>query len=229
MKKRLAIAAVVAASAIIVLVMLMWNRSGTGDPSRSGLHGLKRRTPSGPWQALAKQSGESHFEAAPVFVKFDGKPLPEVLDELVKLTGISVTADLDENQEKTLVTMQANIPPLETLMNVAEEYGLELVETNAGWWLRPESPAVHRIYQPSLLSMDEGRTQRLIQTLREIINSGDPAKAAASVSIDSGGIHITASKEKQNFVSSYLNVLFNETVASKNGDAPVSAIPPLPQ
>src|SRR5436190_14494185 len=146
MNKRLVIAAVVAASAIIVLVMLMWNRPGTGDP-RSGLHSSKRRTPSGPWQALAKQSGESHFEAAPVFVKFDGKPLPEVLDELVKLTGISVTADLDENQEKTLVTIQANIPPLETLMNVAEEYGLELVETNAGWWLRSESSAVHLTYQ----------------------------------------------------------------------------------
>jgi hypothetical protein len=65
------------------------------------------------------------------------------------------------------------------------------------------------------MAMDEGRSQRLLQSLREIIGAAN-SEASGSVTINSDGIHVTASKEKQGYVASYLGTLFNESVAAKS-------------
>lgn len=219
-------------SAILVAVFIwFWfqrDRTAAGHGATTPSTPSEKARPD-PWQALAELAADADKPPG-VDIDFTDTPLPVVLDELVKKTGLTVIADLEPAHDKMAVTLHAFLAPLDALKLVSLEYGLELQETGEGWWLRPIPAAVEVIYQPTLLTMDDDRAARLVQSLREII--GAPAAAVSSkreaVCIATDGIHVITSIENQTRVSSWLDVFFREKVASKNPGR-LQSIPSLPQ
>ncbi|HWB01511.1 MAG TPA: hypothetical protein VG796_00715, partial [Verrucomicrobiales bacterium] len=169
MKKRRIFFTLLAAAGIAVLVFLLWDHSGGSGRSGSGLVQVQKEASRETSFLKIAQSPDQQESPDAVSIEFDHIALPEALNRLVKQTGITVTADLDESHDRTHVTMQAKAPPAEALRMIADECGLELLKTDEGWWLRPEGSAVAVVYQPSLMIMDEGRIDRLLASLRKIV------------------------------------------------------------
>jgi hypothetical protein len=224
MKKRRIFFTLLAAAGIAVLVFLLWDHSGGSGRSGSGLVQVQKEASRETSFLKIAQSPDQQESPDAVSIEFDHIALPEALNRLVKQTGITVTADLDESHDRTHVTMQAKAPPAEALRMIADECGLELLKTDEGWWLRPEGSAVAVVYQPSLMIMDEGRIDRLLASLRKIVR--DDAGSRDSVTINGQGIRVVAPKRNQTFVSQYLNTVFHETVVSRGEEARLTAMPP---
>jgi hypothetical protein len=238
MKKRLTIAALCAIAGLAVLQFLLKGPFASKDStaaSQSKGNPAARDAANGPSPSASPNQHRDKTAVPspdPISIEFDRVTLPDVLNQLVKQAGITVTADLDDIHQQTLVSIQAFVPPLEALKMVAETYQLELLETESGWWIRPVPPTVQMLYKPSV-TLEKERAQALFEDLGKLIgidtDTPDPSNPPESITMDEEGIHVTASKAKQQNVSAYLDVIIRARggqVISQE-EAPVVRIPPV--
>ena len=180
-----------------------------------------RTRPTAPLQkpAAAEEVARRQLEdAPPVDLDFHDAPLPAILDELVRQSGIQVVADLGPEQDAKRVTLQMNAPPFRVLQTITADHGMELLHTPSGWWLRPLDALQSVCYQIHGEGLEPGtlRVENLTAALRKL--TGDQNEVR--VSADADGIHIKAPREIQTLAAQFLESAFSHPVPSVREDLP---------
>ena len=159
-------------------------------------------------------------EAPPVDLDFHDSPLTAIMDELVRQSGIRVTADFTHEQDRQRVTLQMNAPPFHVLQYLAKEYHMELLYKDDGWWLQAldaVQTVCYRIHELGGES-DTLRVEQLVENLKKLAGNAD----GVSVIADESGIRLTASREVQALAAQFLESAFRRPIAAEHESVPAA-------
>jgi len=233
MKSRWIFLAVAAAACLITCLVLLQKADSTPQPGVRKIPALPRiQTPLRQRSSTPPPSHESKAQVEPeepaVILDFEKHPLPEVINALVRQSGMRVIADFAPVQDSTLVTVQMNAPPLVALQTIADVYQMELLETDAGWWLRPLDAVqriCYRVHDPGG-DAESPQIERLVENLRKLAGeteaTAESGELAVRVTADAEGIHVSAPREAQVLAAAFLESMFHRTIKAERKDLPAS-------